>query len=593
MPTKLPFILLTVVAALTAVATFLSDSTVVYGAWWFSLAWALVGACGAWMVVRCRLWRRPAVFTLHVAMLVILLGALLTRLTSHRGTLHLRQGIPSSSYQMENGEDGELPTLVRLDTFIVHCYAGTQAPMGYESRLTWQGQQHSISMNHIGRVGDYRLYQTSYDPDRLGTILSVNYDPWGTPVTYAGYTLFLLAFLAMLVKGRKPRAFFLFVLAFHLSTLSAEALPVVPRAKADSLERQLVVWNSRLVPVGVVAHDFLQKVYGRGSYKGLTPTQVVTSWTLAPREWNAEPVIKEKRNRYHSFNEFVDFSTPTPTLKGLGRNGPLDEKVALVLMLQQGTWVSAPTADMPRPDPVRISLELFYARTSWSLVGIALCVLCLVLMGLRRFFPLPSSLIMVAKGCALLFLAFHFVLRWYLSGHVPLTTTFETLHFVALCILVGSVVSRRSSPVNLASAVVVLFVAWLVERNPQITPLMPVLHSPWLSAHVATVMLAYALLVMSFFQRHLLRWAVGLLAIGIWLGAVWANVSWGAYWTWDPKESWALVTLIVYSIPLHTGSLPWFRSVRHYRLYSLLALATLLMTYFGVNYLLGGLHSYG
>ena len=100
------------------------------------------------------------------------------------------------------------------------------------------------------------------------------------------------------------------------------------------------------------------------------------------------------------------------------------------------------------------------------------------------------------------------------------------------------------------------------------------------------------LLVVSIVRREALRPAVFLLATGIFLGALWANVSWGTYWSWDPKESWALVTLLVYSLPLHQESLPWFRSMRNYRLYSLLAMASLLMTYFGVNLLLGGMHSY-
>lgn len=123
-------------------------------------------------------------------------------------------------------------------------------------------------------------------------------------------------------------------------------------------------------------------------------------------------------------------------------------------------------------------------------------------------------------------------------------------------------------------------------------PLVPILRSPFLFFHVGTILLSYILLVVSIVRRSLLRPAVFLLATGIFLGAVWANVSWGTYWSWDPKEAWALVTLIVYSLPLHQESLPWFRSDRNYRLYSLLALATLLMTYFGVNFLLGGLHSY-
>ena len=124
------------------------------------------------------------------------------------------------------------------------------------------------------------------------------------------------------------------------------------------------------------------------------------------------------------------------------------------------------------------------------------------------------------------------------------------------------------------------------------SPLVPVLRSPFLFVHVGTIMLSYILLVVSIIRRDLLRPAVFLLATGIFLGALWANVSWGTYWSWDPKESWALITLLVYSVPLHTESLPWFRSTRHYRIYSLVALACLLMTYFGVNFLLGGMHSY-
>lgn len=123
-------------------------------------------------------------------------------------------------------------------------------------------------------------------------------------------------------------------------------------------------------------------------------------------------------------------------------------------------------------------------------------------------------------------------------------------------------------------------------------PLVPVLRSPMLAIHVGVICLSYILLIVSIVNRRVLRTAVYLLTAGIFLGAVWANISWGSYWSWDPKESWALVTLIVYSLPLHQQSLPWFRSDRNYRIYSVLALMCLLMTYFGVNFLLGGMHSY-
>ena len=92
--------------------------------------------------------------------------------------------------------------------------------------------------------------------------------------------------------------------------------------------------------------------------------------------------------------------------------------------------------------------------------------------------------------------------------------------------------------------------------------------------------------------RLLLYPAVFFLGAGIFLGAVWANVSWGSYWSWDPKEVWALVTFMVYALGFHTRSLPWLARPRHFHLFSVLAFLTVLMTYFGVNFFLGGMHSY-
>ena len=123
-------------------------------------------------------------------------------------------------------------------------------------------------------------------------------------------------------------------------------------------------------------------------------------------------------------------------------------------------------------------------------------------------------------------------------------------------------------------------------------PLMPVLRHPMLFVHVGAMIVSYCLLIVSAFNRAALRPAVFTLAAGIFLGSMWANISWGTYWSWDPKETWALITLLVYSLPLHSQSLPWFRSIRNYRIYSVFALMSLVMTYFGVNYLLGGMHSY-
>ena len=155
------------------------------------------------------------------------------------------------------------------------------------------------------------------------------------------------------------------------------------------------------------------------------------------------------------------------------------------------------------------------------------------------------------------------------------------------------------------------------ESNPPVTRLMPVLSSPLLSVHVVTIMLAYSLLAfmmlngltaevlhrsrghdaadverLSVVSRLLAYPAVALLAAGIFIGAVWANVSWGRYWGWDPKEVWALITLLIYAAALHPASLPAMRRPMFFHRFTIVAFLSVLVTYFGVNFLMGGMHSY-
>lgn len=210
-------------------------------------------------------------------------------------------------------------------------------------------------------------------------------------------------------------------------------------------------------------------------------------------------------------------------------------------------------------------------------------------------------------------------LRWIISGHIPVSNGHETMLFMAWVMLLLTICLRQKFPIITGFGPLVssfcLLVSMLAGSASQITPLMPVLQSPLLSVHVMTVMCAYALFalqlllgIQSFLlirnkrndelervtalSQMLLYPAVFLLTIGIFLGAVWANVSWGSYWSWDPKESWALITLMVYAVPLHKASVGVFRKPRFYHLYMVGAFLAVVITYFGVNYLLGGMHSY-
>ena len=380
----LPFALLGVVVIVIAIATIVENrhgsdyvSRHIYGAWWFVALWTVTALAGCWHLLKKKIWKRPSVMMLHLSFLIILLGALTTHITSRRGMTHLRQGEVTRTYWIKDGigmytTTEEMPFYLALHKFEVLYDADGTTPDDYVSHVviaTKDGEkQATISMNNIGRVKGYRIYQTSFDDDCMGSTFTISYDPWGTAITYAGYLLLAISMVWISISRRKKRSTF------------RSALPL------DSI----------------------------------------------------------KNFQYSTF----------------------------------------------------------------------LLALC--------------------------------------------GTAMASYMVIAICM----------------------------------RPLVPVLRSPFLFVHVGTIMLSYILLVVSIIRRDILRPAVFLLATGIFLGAVWANVSWGTYWSWDPKESWALITLIVYSLPLHQESLPWFRSDRNYRLYSLIALASLLMTYFGVNYLLGGLHSY-
>ena len=212
-------------------------------------------------------------------------------------------------------------------------------------------------------------------------------------------------------------------------------------------------------------------------------------------------------------------------------------------------------------------------------------------------------------------------LRWFVSGHIPLSNGFETMQFMSWSVVgLSLLLHKRYSmllPFGILLCGLTLMVSMIGESNPRITQLVPVLSSPLLSIHVAVIMLAYSLFAfvmlngvtaiilyarsrdnlipierLQIISQIILYPAVFGLAIGIFVGAVWANISWGRYWSWDPKETWALITLLVYSLALHPESLPLFQKPLFFHVFTVLSFLIVLMTYFGVNFALGGMHSY-
>ena len=356
----------------------------------FFALWALTAVAGCALLWRRGAFRKPFTLGLHLAFVLILIGALITHLTGVSGEIHLRTGESATCFTGNDGLERTLPFSLELKEFRIEYDPGTRNVSDYVSELVCQDRAVTISMNHIFKQGGYRFYQADYDEDGQGSILAVSRDPWGVGVTYAGYLLLLVSMIGFFFE-------------------------------------------------------------------------------------------------------------------------------------RNGAW----------------------ART---------------VNALRR-------------------------------GKTPSRR-------------------RRALPVVLFVAAAGMLAAWLLGAFPK-GPLMPVLRSPLLFIHMMPILVSYALFGLTtlmgvsglLVSRNasarlrdislaILYPAVFLLAFGTFLGAVWANISWGNYWAWDPKETWALVTLLVYSFALHGDALPALCRPRVFHIFCILAILAVLITYFGVNYLLGGMHSY-
>lgn len=666
---------------LLAIATFLEQAygtdfveKYIYHTFWFCCLWGILAALAVIALIRRQLWKHLPTLLLHGSFLVILAGAMLTFVGSRKGYVHLTVGNKVGSFvEQESGRRMDLPFTLLLDSFRVEHYPGTEAPADYIShiRILRSGQDtdsascsRTVSMNRILSEQGFRFYQSSFDEDKRGSWLTVNYDPWGIGATYAGYVLLGISMIGLLFSHRgefrrlmnhpllrKGGVFCLLLLAGSMQ-VQGRTLPALSIRQADSLAYEQVIYHDRVVPFNTLARDFVVKLTGRPSYAGLTPEQIIGGWLLRPEVWQYEPMIYIKNRE---LCRLLNLKTPYASVADLfdgqryrlqdfwqgrqetGRKmSPLekaivetDEKVGLILMLQKGTLIRPlPKDGSVKPLPLsKIRAELIYNRIPFSkclfmfnlTVGL-LAFFHLVYCGLRHSSERSGLLrrinrfLVVALYAAFLFQLFGYGLRWYVGGRIPLSNGYETMQFMALCTLVLACLFRRRFPFTVPFGFLLsgfaLLVAHLGQMNPQITPLMPVLVSPWLSMHVSLIMMSYALFafimlngilalcirrherMLMLLSRLLLYPANFFLGAGIFMGAVWANVSWGRYWAWDPKEVWALITFLVYGMAFHSKSLSAFRRPLFFHIYMIAAFLTVLMTYFGVNYVLGGMHSY-
>lgn len=287
------------------------------------------------------------------------------------------------------------------------------------------------------------------------------------------------------------------------------------------------------------------------------------------------------------------------------------------------------------PSEAKVDAEIFYNKYNvfeklmpfYLVMGLVLLVLSFIQIIKPRFrLEIFSK---TATGLLIIFFILHtigLIIRWYISGHAPWSNGYESMIYIAWATVLAGFIFSRNSVITLAAtgilAGIILFVAHLNWLDPQVTNLVPVLKSYWLSIHVSMITASYGFLALGALLGFItlilfairgegnkkninlsilelntineMSLIVGLvlLTVGNFLGGVWANESWGRYWGWDPKETWALVSILFYAVVIHLRFIKAIYTPFIYATLSLLVFSSIVMTYFGVNYYLAGMHSY-
>lgn len=290
------------------------------------------------------------------------------------------------------------------------------------------------------------------------------------------------------------------------------------------------------------------------------------------------------------------------------------------------------------PAKSKVDLEVFLNKVNINfklLIFYTIVAILLVVLGFVELFH-PSKILdkaiktIIIVGCVGYVLQFlGLIARWYISGHAPWSNGYEAIIFISwVGITAGLVLYRNSNALIPAAGFLVAVIMMGFAHggsalDPQITPLVPVLKSYWLIIHVAIITASYGFFGLSFviaiislifyiladknlYKKHHsttireltivseMSLTIGLyaLTVGTFLGGIWANESWGRYWSWDPKETWAFISVMVYAFVLHMRLVPGLRGRWAFHVASMVAISSIIMTYFGVNYYLSGLHSY-
>ena len=646
-----------------------------------------------------------------------------------------------------------LPFSIKLKDFQLERYPGSNSPSSYASdvvvvdNLNDKVFDYRIFMNNVLNYGGYRFFQSSYDQDELGTILSVAHDYWGTFFSYLGYLLMSIgmflsifnkntrfALVARLIKessnGSKTLKTALVLLSFATITAASaqntntpvSSLPQVSKEQAAKFGALMVQSNDgRFKPVNTLSGEVLRKISRKSKLEGLNSDQVMFGMMVNPVAWQRVQMIKVSHpevkaligidGKLASYLDFINLSQGTyklsnqvtaayekkPAQRSKFDNEliKVDERLNICYMVYSGdmfrvlpdptnpnkSWYSPVSKfeNLPQEDSMflativpsmltavsdndnalamqllqgiadfqdkfgasvlpakgKVDFEIRYNKMQifdnlsklYGILGVFMIILLFVEMfkqskGLK--YVINFFIVLVVIG--FVFQTLGLGMRWYISGHAPWSDGYESMIYIAWVTLLAGLIFAHGSKMTIAATTflssIILMVAHLSWMDPEVTNLVPVLKSYWLTIHVSIITASYGFLalctllglmnlVLMILKTHKNKdrmdmkineltaiseraMTIGLymLVIGTFLGGVWANESWGRYWGWDPKETWALVSVLVYSYIVHMHYMPGMKGKFAFNFAALISFSVILMTYFGVNYYLSGLHSY-
>ena len=624
-----------------------------YGSWWFAVLLGLVAVGAIVAIVQGRLWHRPASLLIHAAIPIILLGGTLTTWTGEHYSITLAPGETKEGITLERFEVLYYPGTHTPMDFVSHVTvadgsAVRKADISMNHILRHDGRRYyqedyddqgrtTLSVSHdpwgipvtytgyaLLLIGLLWLTISKLKPAKLALLLLLLLPAvsQAAPRTLPRETASKMGEMYTLYKGR----------ICPLQTFANDfTTKLTGKATYEGLSSEQVLsgflfYYSDWAPV-------LDEV----SPKRQKESKALVEMLLSGRSLKLFPVADSMGTLgWYAQNDDIPMTVSDEEYIFIRNRKHLSycqelvvkgDYAALEQVFDKIKLFQEKRAANVLPSPARLKAERFYnALTTgrWlAMLSITLGLLCFAYSLWRqgrgktmsRWLKILLTSYLIALTSYLLLI---FILRWIAGGHIPMAGGFDSMNLMAIVIgIIGLVFSFKQSDnqaIKQSSAMLTmgfcLLVAMMSGSNPPVTNLMPVLSSPLLCLHVAVIMMSYALffflmmigvagLISSKFQdsgfklgKTLLYPAVFLLALGIIIGALWANISWGNYWTWDPKEVWALITLIVYAFPLHP-SLSVSCEPKKFFLYCALAFLCVIITYFGVNLILGGMHSYG